>query len=218
MAKVKMPDEYPDNSNMGKEVVVEPEHKEPKAILRKKSTGKKIAESIMPKSDRKEITDYILLDVALPALKDTLSDMIIKAVEMVLYPGESRPSSRNRRDGYHRSYGNNSNKYSASNRRAHGESGGARRRKVNLDEVLFYTRKDAKYAYDKLLNCIDEYGNAKVSDLFDEVGITLDWPADDVGWEDLPDDPIIDIVRVRNESGELERKYCLNLPNPYKLS
>lgn len=217
MAEVKMP-EYPDNSDASKvEAPVPVRDDEPKAILRKKSAGKRIAESIIPKSDRKEIANYILLDVALPALKDTVSEMVINTVQMLLYPGESRSDYKKRRDGYHKSYGNSPNKYQQGSNKYRSDNS-SRRKRVNLDDVLFYTRKDARYAYGKLLDRIDEYGSAKVSDLFDEVNITLDWPADDVGWEELPDEPVIDIVRVRNESGELERKYCLNLPNPYRLN
>ena len=224
MAKRDMP-EYPDNSNSGKAEAMgvpiredEPKDRETDAVIRKKSLGRKIGDSIMPKSDRRDVGEYIIFDVALPALKETISEMVVKGIDMILF-GETRSRSgrsSSRNSNYHKSYG--SDKYSASSRRAHGEDSSYRRRGISMDDILFSSRAKAERAYDKLLYCIDEYRYAKVADLFDEAGITPDWPADRYGWDDLPDRPVVDRVRFRNDDGEIEYRYSLNLPNPYRIN
>ena len=93
-----------------------------------------------------------------------------------------------------------------------------RRGSKNIDDILFssYARADA--VYNALLDYIDEYGHARVSDLFEEAGVTVpDWTYDSYGWEELPVRANIEHVRTRDENGRPVTKYALVLPSPYRL-
>lgn len=216
MAKVTMPD-YPDNSDIKKEeskpvTVREEEHAGAGAILRKKSTARKISDSILPKSDRKEIADYLVHDVALPALKETLSDIVSNGVNMMLF-GDTRSSKSSVRgnDKYKRDYG--SNKYS----RGHSvRPDSRRRRELDLDDIIFPNRGAALRAYDNLLDILDEYHWVKVKDLFNEAELTPDWTGDAYGWDELPARAEVERIKYRDDEGDIEYGYVLILPSPMR--
>lgn len=220
MAIAKMPsdDQYPDNSDAAKAPVpvVETEEQKEKpvgAVIRKKSTGKKIAESIIPKSDRREIGNHLVYDILFPALKETTSELVNNAVNMILF-GDTRSSDRRvKTSKYHDSY---NNKYSSSGRSSSSNRERDRRRSLDLDDIIFPTRGIATRAYDELLDILDEYHWVKVRDLFNAAELTCDWTGDAYGWDDLPPKAETERVRYRNDEGDLVYGYSLILPNPVR--
>lgn len=257
MAKVRLPEEYPDNSEMKVVVVTtddeghvngyldengnmtpgtlvnteglksskEPEKvekKEPQAMVKKKSLGKKMSESLFPKEDRKEIGDVIIFDYIIPGAKEIIQNVITNSVEMLLFGGSSGRSSRTGQSVGRTNYRG----MSSSNRRGSkysrdDDSRSSRRdcERVDLDDILFYSYTKADKAWQTLLDYIDEYGSCKVRDLYDTAGITppSDWTVDAYGWDELSPRAAISPVRTRDEDGRLVTMYCLDLPSPYRI-
>lgn len=232
MAKVRLPEteEYPDNSDTGKEEVrvIEKEEsnekvpvKEPQAMVKKKSLGKKMSESLFPKEDRKEIGDVIIFDYIIPGAKEIIQNVVTNSVEMLLFGESSGRSSRvkqsNGRTNYRgMSTSGRSSKYS---RDDDSRSSRRDRERVDLDDILFYSYAKADKAWQSLLDYIDEYGSAKVGDLYDIAGITppSDWTIDAYGWDELSPRAAISPVRTRDDDGRLVTMYCLDLPRPYRI-
>lgn len=220
MAKVRLPEEYPDNSDIKvvtneEENVNTDEPKAPQAMVKKKSLGKKMSESLFPKEDRKDIADTIIFDYIIPGAKEIIQNVVTNSVEMLLF-GTTSGRSRVSRGEKYTNYAKSSSKYSRDDDRR-----GRRDRSdsVDLDDLLFYSYAKADRAYQSLLDYIDEYGSAKVSDLYDFAGVTppRDWTVDAYGWDDLSARADISPVRTRDEDGRLVTMYCLNLPRPRRI-
>lgn len=227
MAKVRLPEEYPDNSDTRNEVAVvreeqeEVEKKEPQAMVKKKSLGKKMSESLFPKEDRKEIGDVIIFDYIIPGAKEIIQNVVTNSIEMLLFGESSGRSSKSRRSVGRTNYrGMSSNGHSSKYCRDDDRRESRRdRERVDLDDILFYSYAKADKAWQTLLDYIDEYGSAKIRDLYDtaEISPPSDWTIDAYGWDDLSPRAEISPVRTRDEDGILCTMYCLNLPRPYRI-
>lgn len=216
MAKVELPD-YPDNSDSAKvpireERPTEPEEKKEVAVLRKKPLRRKVADTFLDE-DRRAVGDYILGDVVMPSIKNTISDVVTNGIDMLLF-GTSRGSNRGSRASRDRGY-KSYNKYSS--RASEDRQTRSSRRGIDIDDVLFPSRGAAERAYDYLLDRIEEYDYATVADLMDKANITPDWTAESYGWEDLPERAHIERTRYKDDDGDIYYMYILILPKPYRI-
>lgn len=199
-------DKYQSNSHKSKDV---PEKKveritNGKVIKREKGVGKKISESFLG-DDSKEVGGYILHDVLIPALKDTISDMVSGGVEMLLF-GKNSTRSRGRSTGgpgrvNYSSYSNTNN-----NRGVQKISDRARSRH-DFDEIVLETRGEAEDVISHLVDLTVDYGVASVADLYDLVGITSSYTDNKYGWTNLNS---AGVSRTRNG-------YLLNLPRTEQI-
>lgn len=217
-------DEYPNNSNYAKdskitttnttnedapkkiEKVVEGE-----VIRRKKPWGKRFSEALIG-GDSRTVTTYILQDVLIPAMKDTIADAMSQGVERMLF-GEARSTSRrgSRRGGSYVSYNRN---YSPQrppwdDRRDEPPRAISRRGRTNhdFDEIILKTRVEADEVIERLYDLISSYQTATVADLYELLGVTGSYTDDKWGWTELPG---AGVTRV-------PRGYLLNLPRPEPL-
>lgn len=167
----------------------------------KKTFMKQIVETFIGE-EVDSVGDYILHDVVIPAIKNTLSDAIQGGIEMLLFG--DRDSSRRRRNG-----GNKPNisysDYSKPNRR-HQRAGGHRGR--SMSDIVLDTRNDAQEVLNSLVDIIDEYGQATVSDLNDLLGVSGKYTDNDYGWENL------NAARISSVRGG----YLLDMPKPIYLN
>ena len=93
-----------------------------------------------------------------------------------------------------------------------------RNRGKDIDDIVFNTYAAADRVYQTLLDYIDEYDYVRVSDLFDEAGVTVpDWTYDSYGWDDLPPKANIERVRDHDDNGRPITRYALVMPKPYRL-
>lgn len=217
MATVKLP-EYPDNSETLRhptKVELEKENKEPegrsdekpvlhgKATRKKKGLAKRFGETFLSE-DRGDVGEYLIFDVLIPAAKDTLTDLVGRGLEMLLY-GEARgSSSRSRssgRTGYH-----NYNKYSQTERRRPQTTTRARRT-LDFDDIVFDSRADAERVLDYIIGRIEDYEVATVADFYDAAEITSDYTDSKYGWYDLAD---AYVKRVRDG-------FTIILPRPEQI-
>lgn len=192
MAKAKMPsdDQYPDNSDSAKAPVpvveTEEEHTgvvSGKVTRRKKSALKRASESMFA-NDVEDIKKYLLLEVLKPAAKDTLSELVSRGLDMMLYENSRGSNTRfrigSRTGGYH-------NKYNQSERREKPKISQRDRRMLHFDDIILDERGDAEQVLDYLRRRIDDYEVATVADFYDAVEVTSDYTDTKYGWYDLDD-------------------------------
>lgn len=194
---------YPSNSNKNKK----PEAKDDKpvkkvekviegvAIKQKPSLSKRIRLAFTG-DDAKSVGEYLIFEVALPALKTTISDMASQGVERMLFGNDARSrGAGNRRPGrvdynvISQNRGTNReeprvNVLSQKDRSTH-----------SFDNIILATRPDAETVLQSLIDLIEQYDMATVSDFYDLVDITGSFADDKWGWFDLRG---ADITRVRD--------------------
>lgn len=139
--------------------------------VKKRSKGRKFIDLFI-NEDGTDIKEYLLLEVFVPAVKDTILDLM----NMIFY-GRTRGSSK--KGSTYVSY----NSYSDRNRRP---TGRAVRNGYSFDDIEVESRGEAEKVLDVLNEMIDRYGEATVADFYDLVGVTGNGYTDrSYGWRDL---------------------------------
>ena len=174
-------------------------------VKKKKSLTSKVAETFFTGEDAKQVGSYVLFDVVLPALKALIVDAGKEALERRFYGDSSarRGSSKPGAISYSRFY------YNGANREAEKRRELSQRARTNheFDQIIFETRGEAETVLERLMDQIDMYDVASVSDLYDLVGLTGSFTDDKWGWTDLRG---ATINRVR-------QGYVLDLPKVYPI-
>lgn len=193
---------YPPNSKKAKaekEEAAKPEKKVEKviegvAVKQKPPLGKRIRQAFTG-DDARSVMDYLIFEVALPALKTTISDMVSQGAERMLF-GEA---SRSRGPGNRRPGRVDYNVMSRSARETLREEPRTMSQKDrathNFDNIVIPTRPEAETVLSSLIDLIDQYDMATVSDFYELVGITGSFADDKWGWFELKG---ADITRVRD--------------------
>lgn len=159
------------------------------AAKRKPSNWGKLKES-MAGDDARSVGNYIIFEVAVPAAKAMFLDAVSQGFERLLYGDTSRGRTRPTQGGV------GSTRYSRNYRQASsggpGSSYGGRqvskesRARHDFDEIVIAERGEAQEVLDSLIMLVEEYGHARVSDLYTLVGISDDDYTDlKWGWTDL---------------------------------
>lgn len=178
---------------------------------RKKPLGKRFVETFVG-GDTHSVGQYIMFEVLLPAIKDTIADVVSQGIERTLF-GEARSSSRRtgyRPGGSSSSYTNYSRYASPSTaRREEPQRGMSPRAKAHhdFDEIILPTRAEADQVIERLFDLVSQYECATVSDLYELVGISSSFTDNKWGWTDLRG---VGATRVRDG-------YLLDLPRPDPL-
>lgn len=218
-------EDYPSNSHKKKspskeiketkkvERVVEGE-----VIRRKKPLSKRFAELFIG-GDAKSVGSYVMFEVLLPAVKDTLADAMSQGVERMLF-GEARSTSRRtgRRPGHYYDSGYTNYQTRPPNRATGApglygrpdESRSMSRRSRAMhefDEIILPTRVEAEEVIDRLYDLVNKYESASVADLYELVGVSGSFVDEKYGWTDLRG---AGVSRTRNG-------YLLDLPKPEPL-
>lgn len=194
MAEVK---QYPSGKG------VEPEDKKIQKVVsgevktKKKSGASKFKEAFI-EDDARNVGDYILMDVLVPAAKKAISDVVQDGIEILLY-GET--SARKRSTGSRISY---NNYYSQPTRPRDRDSDRNRHdsRSYSYDDIVLESRADAEEVLNNMFDLIDRYGMVSVADLYELVDISCKYTDNNYGWTDLGN---ATVSRVRDG-------YLLKLP------
>ena len=203
-------EQFPANSHASKQEKAEEERKghvskpvvQAGVTQKKRSFGKRFAETFLGE-DVDSVGSYILLDVLIPAIRDTIVNIVQSGIEMLIY-GDSRGGVRRNE---HRSYYNYSTSYRSNSRDRDRAASYRNRRSNSIEDIVCEEKRDADEVIDQLLDLIDRYGQASVADLYDLVGITsssTDW---NWGWFNLSS------ATTRRVSGG----YLIDLPKPQPL-
>lgn len=187
-----------------------------KASRKKKGTGTQIKEALI--GDVEEVRSYLLWDVLIPAVKDTLVDLIKSFAEGIFHSGGSAGRrnqyvQRNGQTSYvsYSSYGDNRPRYSRGyDRRI--ETRPLRgsynpRYAQDFGGILYDSRQDAENVLDALAARTMEYGMASVADLYELSGIPSSYTDTDYGWLEVSDATV-----QRTRDG-----YNIVLPKPERL-
>lgn len=201
-------EDFKPNSHKSKEVRKEskiPEKKVEKVVsgnvkTKKKSDISKFADVFIAE-DMDNVKSYIVSDVIIPTVKNTIADIVTNGLNMILFGETSRSSKRSTTSKI--SYSSYYNK--RDDRRDHVRP--QTRGGYFYDDVILDSRGDAEEVLTNLEELIDVYGTASVADLGELVGITGEYTDNKYGWTDL-----------RNASVERTRDgYRLKLPRAVPL-
>lgn len=171
----------PGNSDKAKEGASPEKKVIAKAKVQKKSAIKEALRTFFAQ-DLPEIAEHLIIDVAIPAAKNAITDMVTQGIQQLLY-GEV--DSRRRPSSGYTSYSRSSRDY---NGRAYYESRRAERREprqskpTNVEDLVFDTRGDAVDVIEYIAETIEEYGQVSVADLMSSVGIQPRYTDERWGW------------------------------------
>lgn len=170
---------------------------------KRKGVGKRLAD-IFLSEDAANVKSYIFTDVVIPAVKDTIVDIVKSGIEMLFY-GETRANKTTKSGGG--TYVSYSNYYNTSSRNRQIDTGDRNRNWRDSREFIFASRGDAEKVLIDLTAIIDDYQAASVADLCSLVGITGEWTDNKFGWVDLSGS------KVRKVYGG----WIIDLPKPIYL-
>ena len=210
-------EEYPSNSLGAKKAAqpVERVKKKKVASARKvrvrKSLLRRLKDSFKEGEPGHEVSNYVMYDVVIPAAKTTIADLIEGAIEMLLFGGEARSRGVVRNRG--RSYVSYADMYSGNTIRSRGARPPvhrphnverASRMRHDFTGVVMGSRAEAEIVMAEMVELVDTYGVASVSDLYDLVGLSSEYTDNKYGWSDLTG---ISTMRVRDG-------WTVELPRP----
>lgn len=208
-----MPDDknkYPGNSHVSKSEKATEKKVERvtsgEVIQRKQSLGKRIAEAFAG-DDMHSVGSYLLFEVALPALKTTISDMVSQGIERMLFGGGPARSTSTRQGATYTSYNRMYTGGSIVRREEPRTLSRQARANHDFREIILMSRGEAEQVIDQLQALIDQYDVATVSDLYQLVGISGTFAEEKWGWTDLRQ------AHVRR----IREGYLLDLPRPVPL-
>lgn len=206
-------EDFPSNSRTPKAVEAPAKKKLEPVVTgqvqrRKKRLGKRLGETFV-NGDAQSVGQMVLFDVLIPAAKDMVADAIVQGAERMLF-GEARPrsASRGHRPGYTpyntMSKGSQLIRRDEPQRQISKKARGAH----DFDEIILESRAQAETVLTKLVEQVEEFGQAAVSDLYELVGVTGEHTDHKWGWTDLR---YADVIRARGGG------YLLDLPKTVYL-
>jgi hypothetical protein len=174
---------------------------------RRKPLGKKFGELFVT-GDSRSVSQYVFLEVLLPAARDAVVDAVSQGIERMIF-GEVRSSARRSAASRGPSPGYVSyNRYAAPSREDRRPPMSRQARAThNFDEIILNTRREADEVLDNLSNIIERYEAVTVSDLYELIGETSNYADEKWGWTDLRG---ASVTRARDG-------YLLDLPKPVAL-
>lgn len=165
-----------------------------KVRIKEKSGARKFAESFLP-SDVNNIGSFVVQDILVPALKKVLSD----TVDTILYGSSRRGGSTNSSQVTYSKY-YDSNRY---DRPALDTRGG----RFDLGDIILETRGEANDVLDRMNEIVDNYRMVSVGDLYDILGKSCDYTANNYGWTSVRG---AEIIHTRDG-------YALRFPKPMPI-
>ena len=143
---------------------------------KKPSAAKKIAGSIIAE-DAKTVGNYILFDVVIPSIKDTISSIVSNGIDMLLFGEGGR--SRKRSSTTSNIFGvMNYNSISTDKAKRASSITGSGARPVNsydrvqASDLIFETRAKCQEAIYKAHDVLDEYPLLSIADLYEICGLS----------------------------------------------
>ena len=152
--------------------------------IKEKSLAEK-AGDVFLSEDTRTVKNYILWDVLIPAVKNSIADVIIGGIEMALFGntrGRRSSSGGNSRVNY-TSYSRGDNRDLSSRRVVNTD----RSSRYEFNNVYLDSRRDAEEVIASMEDLIRDYGEATVADLNSLVGITGKFIDNKWGWTDCRD-------------------------------
>lgn len=152
------------------------------AKAKKKSEVRKLTE-VFVAEDMRKVGSFVVMDILVPAAKKTLSDIVAKGLDMMLWgDGGSRDRRSSNtvsyRDYYDRRDGRSSSRFDD-------DSGRTRSRGFSFDEIVYESRGEAERVLDEMDALIERYGVVRVADQYDLSGLTQPYTSNSYGWSNI---------------------------------
>lgn len=128
--------------------------------------------------DAHNVGSFLLRDVAIPAIKNFIVDIVTDGINMLLKGTTSRRSGNGPS-----SYVSYNKSYSSRDDRSPGD-GRTRTRYIDED-IILETRGEAEEVLERMDELLETYGVVRVADLYDLVGKTCDYTDNKYGWTNL---------------------------------
>lgn len=200
--------DYPPNSEASQKH--EPEDKKIERVTtgdvrrRKKPLRKQFSETFVS-GDAKSALQYVIFDVMIPALKDTIAEAGAAGIEKLIF-GDSR---RKRGSTPPQAGPTGYVQYNRMTQQLSPQRAMSRRARAshNFDEIVLNSRTEAEEVIDRLFDLVGRYDAATVADLYELVGLESSHTDQKWGWRNLRG---AGASRVRDG-------YLLDLPEPEPL-
>ena len=187
----------------------DPEKKEIKKVVKapvkvKKKGVLSTAVDQFVQEDLTNIKTYIVADVIIPTIKNTIWDAFTNSLDMILYGGNGRDKKNG--PGSSRTSYVSYNKYSnpRDTRRTNDEP---RRSRYDFSNIEFTSKVDAEEVLRQMDAIMDEYRLVTVSDFYDLVGESGEYTDAKYGWTNIRNARV-----VRGRQG-----YYIELPKPIPI-
>lgn len=178
---------FPGNSEKSREGAT-PAKEETKVIAKAKtikSSPIKEALKTFFVEDLPDIANHLVIDVAIPAAKNAITDMVTQGIQQLLYG----TVDVNRRPGTYTSYSSSSratySRGAPSGPRRVDYHQSSRSRSLQVEDLIFDTKGDATDVIEHLAESIEKYGQVSVADLYSAVGIQPKYTDERWGWTTL---------------------------------
>lgn len=172
-------------------------------VRRKQKSGLAKFKDGLINEDIPNLKDYVIFDLAIPYLMNTLGDILNDTIDTVFHKG-TRGGSRTRRTNTYVSYRDYGSRNSNRTRVSTPVYAPTRRTGYDFDDIVISTAQEAEDVLQQMVDTIGKYGIVTVNDYYDFVG-EVGNPCDaNYGWSSLR---TADIVRVRDG-------YIIKLPKP----
>lgn len=176
-----------------------------RVILKKQPLSRKFLSTFVQGSARGAM-NRAFVDNIVPAIKEMMVDGVIVLVDNLIY-GETRNRSR-------RSYGVSNSPYTSYQSAFKGNRNTPREHRpdprsehIRFDDIVLPTRSECEVVLEELEKLIEQYREAKVSDLFDMLNLPSNHANLNWGWTTMDD------VEIRKDGDG----YRLVLPKPEPL-
>jgi hypothetical protein len=202
--------DYQGNSNKDKEPKPKKEIERvvtSEVVIKKKSIGSKFRE-IFIAADIRSVNQYLIYDVLIPAVRNTIVDATTKGIQRVMY-GESAIRRRDYGPGPRVTYNSPVDRRFQNPIDARSYSGRTqvdrdpRPQRHTRDDLILTTREEAALVLERMNDIIDTYEVVSVGDLNELVGLPSNHVDNKWGWVYLGD---VQIQQIREG-------YLLNLPS-----
>ena len=154
------------------------------------STSKKVKDAFIQK-DGKTIRDYAFFDVFIPSVKRTIYDLITRIFGMALFGdkssnGYSPPGGVDYARPYQQvAYRADGSVYKPYNQTIPSSKPSVPSTGYEYESWVFSNRGDAEAVLNQLTDMIELYGFVTIVDLYDSVGKTAPYTADNFGWRSM---------------------------------
>ncbi len=179
------PADYPSNSHKPRTTTTaapaEAEKRVKKVVkapvtIKQKSEARKFLDNFISE-DITNVKEYLVKDIVIPTIKDTIWAAITNSVEMVLFgsTGRSRRNgtSSSRRTSDYVSYSSfSSDRRDNRSYRERREEEESNRSRFDPEDIVFKYVDDAEAVLDQMAEVIEAYGKVTVNDLYDMVDRT----------------------------------------------
>ena len=148
---------------------------------KKKPWYKRAADTFIAE-DADSIGSFIVRDIVVPTIRDTIYDIITGGLSMAMYGSTKARSGRKSgtpNGGSYISYGSYSSSTSTNQRPQ------VRPDRISVDDLIFGMADEAHQVIDAMCDRLEIYGTVTVQDLYDLIGISAPRTAMYSGWTDL---------------------------------